>query len=333
MPAKSTMRPSTIRSSAKSPPEKSISNKATHSRQKVAHKKQPPSDVERLKRLFTSLCAQVDGGHFANAIKTCEKILRIVPHDPDALQTKIFLLLQTDQYVTALSLLNDLSNAQDNLNKPFAYEKGYSLYRLHRESDAMGVLNNIKAEAGSDEDNRGVIHLEAQLAYREGEYQIAFDRYNTLLDTAEPHSDEQADILTNLSAAQAHVDFLTSGFLSALSSLPSSVSESLESVPPPAPAVSTVIAQNLSVPSQSQPQGKKPRARRIPKGIVVGVTPMPDPERWLKKSERTSYLHSHGKRKGRGAGGGATQGIVESPAIAGATGAGGGSKGKKKGKK
>jgi len=28
---------------------------------------------ERVKRLFNSLCAQIDGGHFKNALKTCDK--------------------------------------------------------------------------------------------------------------------------------------------------------------------------------------------------------------------------------------------------------------------
>jgi signal recognition particle subunit SRP72 len=35
--------------------------------------KPPLAIPDRLKRLFTSLCAQIDGGHFNNAIKTCEK--------------------------------------------------------------------------------------------------------------------------------------------------------------------------------------------------------------------------------------------------------------------
>ena len=42
-------------------------------RQKAATPKQPLPVADRLKRLFTSLCAQLDGGHFANAIKTCDK--------------------------------------------------------------------------------------------------------------------------------------------------------------------------------------------------------------------------------------------------------------------
>ena len=41
--------------------------------------KQPLPAQEVLKRLFTSLCAQIDGGHFANAVKTCDKSMFILP--------------------------------------------------------------------------------------------------------------------------------------------------------------------------------------------------------------------------------------------------------------
>lgn len=298
-------------------------------------KKQPLSNADRLKRLFTSLCAQIDGGYFVNAIKTCDKILRVDPRDQDALQTKLFLLLQTEQYAAALALISS-ANEQSGQGKDdaFSFEKAYTLHRLHREDEATDALTSLK-DGGDVEDNRGVAHLEAQLAYREGEYQTAYDLYNTLLDTAESHSDEQADILTNLSAAQAHLDFLTSGYLTSLSALPQSLTDSLESAPPPvavAPSIPTAAAQGRDAPQPEAPQ-KKPRARRIPKGVVPGVTPPPDPERWLKKSERSSYLQAHARRRGRG-GGGATQGVVETPgSIAAAGGGGSSNKGKKKGKK
>ncbi|KZT65424.1 hypothetical protein DAEQUDRAFT_676878 [Daedalea quercina L-15889] len=297
-------------------------------------KKQPLSPSDRLKRLFTSLCAQIDGGYFANAIKTCDKILRIDLRDQDALQTKLFLLLQTEQYAAALTLISN-ANKQSGKdeNDVFSFEKAYTLHRLHREDDATEVLKALKEE-GDEEENRGFVHLEAQLSYRGGEYQTAYDLYNTLLDTAEPHSDEQADILTNLSAAQAHLDFLTSGYLTSLSELPQPLTDSLEFAPPPlavVPSIPTAVAQGKDVP-QSAVQQKKPRTRRIPKGVVPGATPPPDPERWLKKSERSSYLQAHARRR-RG-GGGATQGVVETPGTSSGAGSGGGaSKGKKKGKK
>ena len=45
----------------------------------------PKKDISlggRVQRLFTSLCAQIDGGHFTNAIKTCDKRMCIsIPTD------------------------------------------------------------------------------------------------------------------------------------------------------------------------------------------------------------------------------------------------------------
>jgi signal recognition particle subunit SRP72 len=126
-------------------------------------------------------------------------------------------------------------------------------------------------------------------------------------------SDEHADILTNLEAAQKHLDFINTGYLHALDSLPSALTSSLETAPPPQPAT---IAAAISTASATEVitvvKDKKLRAKHLPKGVVVGVTPPPDPERWLKKSERSTF--GQGGKRRKGAGGGATQGFVESPA-------------------
>ena len=102
------------------------------------------------------------------------------------------------------------------------------------------------------------------------------------------NSEEHSDILTNLDAAQKHLDFQTSGFLRALDALPASTSTALPSAAPPqqtqqqAASVSALAAAAAaSAPAQRE---KKVRMKRVPKGVVPGVTPPPDPERWLKKS-------------------------------------------------
>jgi signal recognition particle subunit SRP72 len=78
------------------------------------------------------------------------------PEDPDASQTKLFLLLQTEQYDAALALID-----HDGENPSHPFETAYSLYRLQRESEARDIVKSIKDDG--DVDNRGVIHLEAQL--------------------------------------------------------------------------------------------------------------------------------------------------------------------------
>ncbi|KAG1804112.1 uncharacterized protein BJ212DRAFT_1284791 [Suillus subaureus] len=290
------------------PPPKPVPAKAgqtsskTPSRQRHPQKQQPAPLTDRLKRLFTSLCAQVDGGHFTNAIRTCNKILRLDPSDRDALRTKLFLLLQTEQYDTALALIAEI-------NEQCSFERVYALYRLQREEDAAQVLKEIKS-SGKEPEQRGAMHLEAQLSYRQGSYQSSLNIYNELLETTDPSSDEHADILTNLSASQSHQDFITTTFMQAMSQLPGSNASTLESAPPP------VLSQPASILVSVEEPTKKPeavetktklRTKRAPKGVIPGVSPPPDPERWLKKSERTSY--TQGKKR-RGAGGGATQGAT-----------------------
>jgi len=123
--------------------------------------------------------------------------------------------------------------------------------------------------------------------------------------------------LTNLQASQKHLDFINTDYLRVLDGLSSDVTGSLEHAPPPVPPSSSYGTTLGAVPSANIPDDvgeksvsvRKVRVRRVPKGVVPGVTPPPDPERWLKKSERSTFQQARGKRKG---GGGATQGLVES---------------------
>lgn len=88
-------------------------------------------------------------------------VLRIDAADKDALQTKLFLLLQTEQYDDALTLIGSDSDSED----PHDFEKTYSLYRLQREAEAAKGLKVLKenVDEEDEEEGRGVLHLEAQL--------------------------------------------------------------------------------------------------------------------------------------------------------------------------
>jgi signal recognition particle subunit SRP72 len=82
--------------------------------------------------------------------------LRLEPNDKDALQTKLFVLLQTEQYDAALSLIG---TGDDNAEH--AFERTYSLYRVQREQEAAEGLKALKEKDAEDE--RAALHLEAQL--------------------------------------------------------------------------------------------------------------------------------------------------------------------------
>jgi len=237
-------------------------------------------------------------------------------------------------------------------NQSSVFERAYSSYRLQHLDESARLLDGIKE---SREQDRGALHLEAQLVrspsvfeaqsefvpwqnYRQGNYQVALDLYNQLLDSSDPvnimiwyafigsmpltvshtqGSEEYSDILINLQASQKNLDFINTDYLRVLDGLSSNVTVSLEHAPPPVPPSSSYSTTLGAVPSADKPEDlggksvpvREARARRVPKGVVPGVTPPPDPERWLKKSERSTFQQARGKRKG---GGGATQGLVES---------------------
>ncbi|KAF8343121.1 uncharacterized protein EI90DRAFT_2903231 [Cantharellus anzutake] len=318
---------------APSAPLRKKEHKASSKRRNKPRLTKPPrSREDQLRRYFTSLCAQIDAGFPKNAIKTCNRILRLLPNDEDTSRTKLFLLLQTDQYKEALSLLEE---SQGSLRD---FSKAYVLYRLRREDEAAAILSNLLQNAGSGDS--GALHLDAQVKYRAGDYEGARAIYEQLLDTCPPDTDEYSDILTNIAAAQAHIDFFTKDYLKAVHSLPNL--SSLESLPPPSTATHTHLPLQPS-PGDNQPTApvalKPPRKSRIPKNVVLGVTPMPDPERWLKKRERTKVDGRWKKAKKGGMGIGATQGSIvpesksEGPSAGGSGGgarAGAGKKGKKK---
>jgi signal recognition particle subunit SRP72 len=135
--------------------------------------KKPVSEAETARQLFSSLCSQIDGAHFANAIKTCDKsvclyptslpqkahldcvVLRIYPDDIDALSTKLFLLLQIDQYQSALTVIDGSKNKSE-----LAFENAYALYRSHESVSAHEATKSLKEKNPED---RGLAHLEAQL--------------------------------------------------------------------------------------------------------------------------------------------------------------------------
>ncbi|KAJ7077177.1 hypothetical protein B0H15DRAFT_1004116 [Mycena belliarum] len=115
---------------------------------------------------------------------------------------------------------------------------------VHRTTQSDRVAALAQEAPGVGE--RGVQHIKAQL-------------------TAE----EQVDILTNIQAASAHLDFAQ---------------------PENAPPSSASTVQHAAAPAPA-PLAKQKKVCLLP-GVVLDVTPAPDPKRWLKKSERSNFGRS-----------------------------------------
>lgn len=144
-------------------------------------------------RHATNVCASPSLPIYFHNFAFFSQVLRLVPDDNDAKQTKLFLLLQTERYSDALALLGAT-------NQSSVFERAYSSYRLQHLDDAALLLRGIKERREQD---RGALHLEAQLVrriparetqtefvlwqnYRQGNYHVALDLYNQLLDSSDP---------------------------------------------------------------------------------------------------------------------------------------------------
>ncbi|PVG00414.1 hypothetical protein CPB86DRAFT_782756 [Serendipita vermifera] len=274
---------------------------------------------QRQKKYYGSLCDQIEGDHLENALRTTNKLLALDPSDSDAIQVQLFLLLKASKYEEALK-------RTEKDPEQFKFERAYALYRLQQEKEAEELLQQ------ADQEDRAVALLQAQINYRLGRYAEALEIYNDLLASSSPSLEEYSDIQTNILATETNLNFLQSGFLTAIHQLPPLPrGQTLEDTPLPSlnPTHGHSVAEVAAATEvdAQPPKPKPPRKSRVPKGVIPGVTPPPDPERWIKKSERTQVqTGGHGKKKK--AGGGATQGSTV--AVEQGQKSGGGGKGKKK---
>lgn len=82
-----------------------------------------------------------------------ETVLALDGSSVPAYQTLLFLHLQTDDYSAALELVSTPPSGTGSLD----FEKAYCLYRLHREKEALDIVEKLS------ERGRKVDHLEAQI--------------------------------------------------------------------------------------------------------------------------------------------------------------------------
>ena len=88
-------------------------------------------------------------------------VLRLTPNDADVIQTKLFLLLQTDQYARAFEIVESISSGAGPSKSSKELEKAYLLYRLHKENEAREIVDQVKEKEGVS--NGRCAHLEAQI--------------------------------------------------------------------------------------------------------------------------------------------------------------------------
>lgn len=79
-------------------------------------------------------------------------VLSLDPKSTSAFQTLLFLHLHTDDYASALTTLDS-----SDMASALVFERAYCLYRLHREKEALDVLQKTGGSGRKEK------HLEAQI--------------------------------------------------------------------------------------------------------------------------------------------------------------------------
>ena len=131
-------------------------------------------EEQKLARLFPQLQAVGEDGEYQKGLKIVEKILAIVPENPEAIHCKVVCLIQCSEFVEALKIIDSIKSGGDG-PRPHQFEKAYCLYRLERYEESRKTLE------GLPEGEVRVLELTAQIAYRLEEYGKASAVYSLLV--------------------------------------------------------------------------------------------------------------------------------------------------------
>jgi tetratricopeptide (TPR) repeat protein len=121
-------------------------------------------------------------------------VLVLLPKDTDVVKVYAAALLQSGQFQPALDALSGLPAAPPGAMPTAALERAYAMYRLNQLPAAQQLMGTVPA-AGK---TRPMLHLEAQIAYRLGQFQRAIEIYEKAFF---PLDKSDAELLTNVMAA------------------------------------------------------------------------------------------------------------------------------------
>ncbi|CAG8762271.1 16660_t:CDS:10, partial [Dentiscutata erythropus] len=150
-------------------------------------------------QLFSDAERIINQGEYAKALKSIDKVLNLSPNDFDALHCKVIIFLKLGKYQNALDLVTK-SFSEDQL----PLERVYCLYRLNKFSEGAELLRKYRTAGNNDS---GLRHLEAQVAYKLEDYNSSLETYYSLIQETDAKEDTYNDVLTNFNAAKAALLF------------------------------------------------------------------------------------------------------------------------------
>ena len=135
-------------------------------------------------RLFTQLNNAAEDGDYDRALETADKILTIIPEDPDAMHCKVVCLIQLSRFEDAIKKIDEIK--QKGESTQFNFERAYCLYRTERSAEALPYLDKM-----APGDPRAA-DLKAQVLYRLEQFGEAASVYEAVLkQTADGFGNER----------------------------------------------------------------------------------------------------------------------------------------------
>eukprot|EP00250_Pteridium_aquilinum_P018954 c24238_g7_i1 orf=49-2124(-) len=138
-------------------------------------------------KLYASLDQYVQSNDYKQIVKISDQILALAPADADALLCKVVALIQDEKVDDALSTISASQNSDNLLN----FYKAYCLYKKNHLHEAILALKGL-------EKNEGVLQLEAQILYRQGDFNACIASYQAL---SQKFGIDSIELKTNLIAS------------------------------------------------------------------------------------------------------------------------------------
>jgi len=136
---------------------------------------------------------------YKKILLTCDKILKLIPNDADALKAKVITHIHLGEYQKAI-------NTIEKAEKPssLAFELSYSYYRSDKLEEALNQVSSLLDENSNDEDfTNQCLQLKAQILYRMESYNDALKIYQDILKNTSEDDPYYEEILSNYYAVKA----------------------------------------------------------------------------------------------------------------------------------
>jgi len=153
----------------------------------------------KVQKLFIELERLCQQEEYKKILLTCDKILKLIPNDADAIKAKVITHIHLGEYKKAIDAIVKADKPSSLL-----FELSYSYYRSNQNDEALEQISNFLDDNSIDEDLKNqCLQLKAQILYRMEKYYDALQIYQDILKNTNEDDPYYEEILSNYYAVKA----------------------------------------------------------------------------------------------------------------------------------